>query len=289
MAPIAAADLEEYYRAPFPDEVPTIQLAKLDIEQLIEGGKEAMQTLFRVCCNGGFFQLDLTAHEQGRQFLKESEELHQVAKDVFNDVSMEEKFAYQPGDALKEHSDFRNGPLRYPERFFNTRPEDHDYIEAWMVRRGLDPDFYSWFINWCIKITSQHQDLASDPNRPGAAFERQLINYLCGPLLDASRYCRFLAYFLNSATTGGRPVWTVIPRDADVAQKEEGQEILRRMLNQTGRTSQQGRRARRQRAARMQEQMEGLELGGASVDEGPLEAEEEMEVEEAEEGEAAGF
>ena len=106
MAPMGTADLEEYYPAPFPKEVPTIQLAKLSVEELLNRDEQAAQTLFRVCCNEGFFYLNLTTHPKGQQFLDESNQLHQVAKDVFNKVPMEEKLAYKSGDPYKEHLDY---------------------------------------------------------------------------------------------------------------------------------------------------------------------------------------
>ena len=106
MAPIATADLDEYYPAPFPKEVPTIPLAKISVEKLLNGDEQAAQTLFHVCCNEGFFYLDLTTAPQGQQFLDESNQLHKVAREVFEKVSMEEKLAYKPGDPFKEHLDY---------------------------------------------------------------------------------------------------------------------------------------------------------------------------------------
>lgn len=106
MAPIATADLEEYYPRPFPKEVPTIQLEKLSIAKLLNGDEQAAQTLFRVCCNEGFFYLDLTTDPQGQEFLDESNKLHQVAKNIFNNVSMEKKLDYKTGDPFKEHLDY---------------------------------------------------------------------------------------------------------------------------------------------------------------------------------------
>lgn len=105
MAPIATADLHEYYPSPFPKDVPTINLEKLSAQKLLDGDEETAQTLFRVCCNEGFFYLDLTTAARGQQFLEEANRLHHVAKDVFNDVPMDQKLAFKTGNPLTDHLD----------------------------------------------------------------------------------------------------------------------------------------------------------------------------------------
>ena len=81
-----------------------------------------------------------------------------------------------------------------------------------------------------------------------------------------------MAYYLKSVNTGGHPIYTIIQRDADVEEKEAGQEELRRILH-----GGQGRRVRARR--RRERALASREMGGASADQGPPEAEEEMEEE----------
>ena len=104
---IAAPTQTELYPAPFPDDdVPTVILRKLSVKKLLDGDDETAKELFEACTTEGFFYLDLTTDSRGQKFLVESEQLHEVAKEVFNNVSMEEKLAYEPGDPMKEHLDW---------------------------------------------------------------------------------------------------------------------------------------------------------------------------------------
>jgi hypothetical protein len=104
MAPIATADLDEqYYPVPFPKDVPTANLKKISLQKLLDGDEKEGKDLFTVLSNEGFFYLDLTPHELGRKFLDESNQLHHIAADVFNNVPMKEKLAFPPGDPTKDH------------------------------------------------------------------------------------------------------------------------------------------------------------------------------------------
>lgn len=103
MAPIATADLDQFYPVPFPKDVPTVNLKKISLQKLLEGDANEGQELFKVLSNEGFFYLNLTPHELGRQFLDESNQLHHIAADVFNNVPMIDKLAFPPGDPTKDH------------------------------------------------------------------------------------------------------------------------------------------------------------------------------------------
>jgi hypothetical protein len=103
MASIATADLEQFYPVPFPKDVPTVNLKKISLQKLLEGDEEEGQGLFNVLSNEGFFYLDLTTHELGRKFLDDSNLLHNIAADVFNNVPMKDKLAFPPGDPTKDH------------------------------------------------------------------------------------------------------------------------------------------------------------------------------------------
>ncbi|PQE23088.1 2OG-Fe(II) oxygenase family protein [Rutstroemia sp. NJR-2017a WRK4] len=96
--PSAIDSHEDYYPVPFPNDVPTIPLAKISISNLLSGNEEEANTLFRVCTNEGFFYLDLTAEPRGQKFSNEAQKLHHVAKDVFQNVSIDEKLSFKPFD-----------------------------------------------------------------------------------------------------------------------------------------------------------------------------------------------
>lgn len=103
MAPIATADLDQFYPVPFPKDVPTVNLQKISLQKLLDGDEQQCRELFKVLSNEGFFYLDLTTDELGRQFLDESNQLHRLAADVFNNVPMKDKLAFPPGDPTKDH------------------------------------------------------------------------------------------------------------------------------------------------------------------------------------------
>ena len=171
--------------------------------------------------------------------------------------------------------------LTFPERFFNTRPEDHAHVERWLVRRGVDPDFHSWFINWCIKVASNHAKPSPDKGAPGYWAEEQLLRLLRRPQLEARKYCIFMDYYRKSINTQGKSCYTIIPRDAGVDQKNAGQDYLYRALHQTGKAAKRARKTRkRQETMRLQAQEQ---LGGASAAQWPPEAVEGREEEEEEE------
>jgi hypothetical protein len=97
--PSAIDNYEEYYPVAFPDDVPTIPLAKISIAKLLSDDEEEASTLFRVCSNEGFFYLDLTTEPRGQKFSNEAQKLHHLAKDVFQNVSIDEKLLFIPTDA----------------------------------------------------------------------------------------------------------------------------------------------------------------------------------------------
>ncbi|KAF2648722.1 Clavaminate synthase-like protein, partial [Lophiostoma macrostomum CBS 122681] len=76
---------------PFPKDVPTVTLKKISLQNLLKNDEKESGELFNVLTNEGFFYLNLTSHELGRQFLDESNQLHHIAADVFNNVPMKDK------------------------------------------------------------------------------------------------------------------------------------------------------------------------------------------------------
>lgn len=100
MAPSATGYSDELYPAPFPADVPTISLARISLAKLLEGDEDEAQLLFDVCTHEGFFYLDLTTDPKGSKFLDKAQQLHQVGKEVFNNVPVVEKTSFKPTDSI---------------------------------------------------------------------------------------------------------------------------------------------------------------------------------------------
>lgn len=61
----------DYYPAPFPHDVPVVDLPKLSLESILQGDEDTAETLYQVCTNEGFYYIDLTTHPLGLKFLEE--------------------------------------------------------------------------------------------------------------------------------------------------------------------------------------------------------------------------
>lgn len=77
----------DYYPVPFQKNAPTVPLAKISISKLIEGDEYRWR-----------FLLDLTTEPRGQGLLEEADQLHNVAKNVLEKVSMDQKSAFQASD-----------------------------------------------------------------------------------------------------------------------------------------------------------------------------------------------
>lgn len=86
---------------PFPDDVPTVPLLRLNLQQLINGDAAEEEKLWKACCELGFFYLDLRSGD-GEGLLKAADELFRLADGVF-DLPVEEKQKY---DLIDEGSYF---------------------------------------------------------------------------------------------------------------------------------------------------------------------------------------
>lgn len=170
MAPIATADLEEYYPVPFPKDAPTIPLEKISVKKLLDGDEDTAQAVFRVCSHEGFFYLDLTTDPRGQKFLDESNQLHHVAKQVFNNVSIEDKLAYKPGDPMKEHLDWGYKNVSVGE---DGEPNKAEFVNISANRLLNDPDNYdipSWL--------NAHTDLYASFLKDGNVIGQAILNVL---------------------------------------------------------------------------------------------------------------
>lgn len=87
----------DFYPEPFPDGLPVIDLARVDLARLLNGDEQEATLLFDVCKDKGFCYLDLTSHEKGVKLIKEAEQVHQAAKEFFAaPVDEKRKFKTRP-------------------------------------------------------------------------------------------------------------------------------------------------------------------------------------------------
>ena len=113
---------------PFPDDVPTAPLLRLELGKLLAGDTCGCEKLFQASVDIGFFYLDLQDSTQGISLLGDADDLFQVGQKLF-ELSLEEKMRY---DFSAQNSYFgykaqgaavvdRQGNLDRNE-FYNVRP-----------------------------------------------------------------------------------------------------------------------------------------------------------------------
>lgn len=85
----------DHYPAPFPADAPVVDLPKLSLSKILQADEETAEALFQVCCNEGFFYIDLTEDPLGQKFLAEGQELHHVGKESFENNSLDVKKAFK--------------------------------------------------------------------------------------------------------------------------------------------------------------------------------------------------
>lgn len=75
---------------PFPDDVPTVKLQRLELRKLLSGDEAESEALFEACTGLGFFQLDLRGCAEGETLLKETEAGFNISQEFYA-LSDEEK------------------------------------------------------------------------------------------------------------------------------------------------------------------------------------------------------
>ncbi|CAD6565604.1 MAG: hypothetical protein ASARMPRED_007367 [Alectoria sarmentosa] len=76
---------------PFPDDVPTVELQRVELRKLLSSGDAAeSDALFEACTGLGFFRLDLRGCAEGESLLKETEAAFDVGREFYA-LSDEEK------------------------------------------------------------------------------------------------------------------------------------------------------------------------------------------------------
>ena len=84
---------------PFPNDVPTVDLQRLELSKLLSGDETVSKALFEACASLGFFLLDLRGCAEGETLLKETEAGFNTSQEFFA-LSDEEKskFPLLPGN-----------------------------------------------------------------------------------------------------------------------------------------------------------------------------------------------
>lgn len=78
---------------PFPSDIKTAPLFRVSFSKLLAKDADESKRILEACRTRGFFYLDLTGTDEGRELEQESEELFDVARTVF-DLPLEEKKKY---------------------------------------------------------------------------------------------------------------------------------------------------------------------------------------------------
>ena len=85
----------------FPSTVPVVRLARVSIDSLQNGSPEASRQLFEACRDYGFFLLDLSGSESGRELLDEAEYMFSVITKTFDLPQAElDSFPFNPPKSL---------------------------------------------------------------------------------------------------------------------------------------------------------------------------------------------
>ena len=78
---------------PFPEDIPTCDLARLSYARLLAYDPAESDKLFQACKETGFFLLDLQNNIDGESLLKDAEDVLQVDRD-FSRLDEQEKSRY---------------------------------------------------------------------------------------------------------------------------------------------------------------------------------------------------
>jgi hypothetical protein len=88
-------DVRDFYPAPFPEDIQTIELEKFSLSKLLNGDEEEGERLFTSCTTTGFCYLDMLDHSVGRQMWRDVCNIHRLGQDRFSSTAMEEKLTYK--------------------------------------------------------------------------------------------------------------------------------------------------------------------------------------------------
>jgi len=95
------SNIHDFYPAPFPDDVPTIELEKISLSRVLNGDEIEAGRLFKICATIGFFYLDMLDHPTGRQLWQSACNLHRLGQQRFSLTPMEQKLQYKPLEGIR--------------------------------------------------------------------------------------------------------------------------------------------------------------------------------------------
>lgn len=82
---------KDFYPEPFPSNLPTLNLERIDLAKLLNNDQNEAQRLFGACTTQGFCYLDLTTHPTGIKLMESAQQVHQVGKVACANTSIGEK------------------------------------------------------------------------------------------------------------------------------------------------------------------------------------------------------
>ena len=90
--------VEDFYSAPFPEDVPTIELEKISLSKLLNGDEAESERVFEICkmTGRGFFYLDMLDHAIGRQIWRSACIICQLGRHRLSTITIEEKRTFKP-------------------------------------------------------------------------------------------------------------------------------------------------------------------------------------------------
>ncbi|KAI9699568.1 MAG: hypothetical protein M1820_007066 [Bogoriella megaspora] len=88
--------IQDFYPAPFPEEVATVELEKISLCRLLNGDDIEAERVFDICTTTGFFYLDMLDHAAGRRIWKSACDICQLGHDLLAETPMEEKVKFKP-------------------------------------------------------------------------------------------------------------------------------------------------------------------------------------------------
>lgn len=100
----AGIDMSDLFPEPFPTDIKTVHLETLSLAKLVAQDQGEQQRVFEHCKTSGFFQLDLTDHEEGIQLLRDSAECARLMTKVLPTMSIEDKRSYKQRDRVGVYS-----------------------------------------------------------------------------------------------------------------------------------------------------------------------------------------
>ncbi|OJJ67834.1 hypothetical protein ASPBRDRAFT_199536 [Aspergillus brasiliensis CBS 101740] len=97
---VADIDMSDLYPAPFPDDVPIVELETISLAKLLAKDPAEAQRMFAICQDPGFFYLDLTDHPDGLQMLRNVVSCCRLGQSIFPNLPMADKKAFKTRDRI---------------------------------------------------------------------------------------------------------------------------------------------------------------------------------------------